>query len=53
MVVDSMGTSKWSLVQAKDEIYPRQKFNWSYKGKKNEEMREEKEVPGLLVFLQY
>lgn len=53
MVVDSMGTSKWSLVQAKDEIYPRQKFNWSYNGKKNEERREEKEVPGLLLFLQY
>ena len=53
MVVDSMCTSKWSLVQVKDEIYPKQTFNWSHKGKNEEERREEKEVPGLLVFLQY
>ena len=45
MIACSMCTSKWSLGQAEDEIYPRWKFSWGHKGKKNkEERREEKEM---------
>ena len=45
MIAGSMCTSKWPLVQAEDEMYPRQKFIWGHKGKKNkEERREEKEM---------
>ena len=44
MIAGSMCTSKWSLVQAEDEMYPWQKFSWGHKGKNKEESREEKEM---------